>query len=90
VRIRTLKDVLDEHLPPDCTVDVLNIDVEGWDLQVLQSNDWTRYKPEFILVEDHAMYLMKVHENRIALFLQERGYRLIAQTLATSIYQREG
>jgi FkbM family methyltransferase len=90
VRIRTLADILDEHLPAGRTVDVLNVDVEGWDLQVLQSNDWSRYQPEFILVEDHAMYLMKVHENRIALYLETLGYRLISQTLATSIYRREG
>jgi len=90
VRVRTLADILDEHLPAGRTVDVLNVDVEGWDLQVLQSNDWSRYQPEFILIEDHAMYLMKVRENRIALFLETLGYRLISQTLATSIYRREG
>jgi FkbM family methyltransferase len=90
VQIRTLRDIVEQHVPAGRGVDLLNVDVEGWDLQVLQSNDWDRCRPEFILVNDHSMYLMKAHENRIALFLETFGYRLISQTLATSIYRREG
>lgn len=27
------------------------MDTEGYDLEVLQSNDWTRYRPKFVMVE---------------------------------------
>ncbi len=46
-----LKQILDEHLPAGTTIDFLTVDVEGMDLDVLLSNDWSRYRPRFILVE---------------------------------------
>jgi len=36
-----LAKVLDEHLPVGQTIDFLNVDVEGLDESVLNSNDWT-------------------------------------------------
>jgi FkbM family methyltransferase len=89
IPVRTLTSVLDEHLPVGRTIDLLNVDAEGWDLVVLKSNDWDRYRPGIILVEDHKMNLAKVSDNETFKYLSGYGYRLVAQTLATSIYKRE-
>ncbi len=90
VPVRTLASILDEHVPAGRTIDLLNVDVEGWDLIALQSNDWNKYIPTFILIEDHKMNLAAASSNEIFQFLSVKGYQLIAQTLATSIYkQRE-
>jgi FkbM family methyltransferase len=86
VPVRTLRSILDEHLPAGRKVDVLNVDAEGLDLVVLESNDWSRYRPELVLVEDHKMNLANVAANQTFGFLRGYGYRLVAQTLATSIY----
>jgi hypothetical protein len=51
----------------------LNIDAEGMDLEVLKSNDWTRFKPKVILVEGGTDYL--------------KDYELIARTVNTYIYK---
>ena len=42
---RPLAAILEEHLPTDKRFDFLSVDVEGLDLQVLQSNDWARFRP---------------------------------------------
>jgi FkbM family methyltransferase len=89
VQIRTLADIFAEHVPDGQPIDVLNIDVEGWDLIALQSNDWQKYKPEIILIEDHKMYLHKLSENEIFLLLTGLNYRLVSQTLATSVYKHQ-
>ena len=47
--------LLDRHISNDVEIDVLSIDVEGLDYDVLQSNDWNRYKPEFVLAEIMAL-----------------------------------
>tara|TARA_B100000508_G_scaffold5606_1_gene4376 strand:+ start:8319 stop:9044 length:726 start_codon:yes stop_codon:yes gene_type:complete len=49
-----LKKILEENFNklPSQEIDVLDIDVEGLDLQVLTSNDWEKYQPKMILVED--------------------------------------
>jgi FkbM family methyltransferase len=32
-------------------IDFISVDTEGYDLVVLQSNDWTKYRPKFVIVE---------------------------------------
>lgn len=86
VPVRTLRSILDEHVPAGKSIDVLNVDVEGWDLIALQSNDWTRYRAGIVLVEDHQMNLADVSRNATWRFLSDIGYRLVSQTMATSIY----
>lgn len=53
VETRTLADVLVEHLPAGQSLDILDVDCEGHDLIVLQSNDWSRFRPRVILAEWH-------------------------------------
>lgn len=50
----TLGDVLERYLPVDAKVDLLNIDTEGLDIEVLKSNNWNKFKPSVIVVEDHS------------------------------------
>ena len=51
VPTRTLREVFDSHLPAGVAIDFLSVDVEGLDLEVLQSNDWKRYRPDYVLAE---------------------------------------
>lgn len=86
VPVRTLRGILDEHLPAGRTIDLLNVDAEGLDLVVLESNDWSRYRPGIVLVEDHQMNLMAVENSPTFRFMRDLGYRFNSQTLATSVY----
>ncbi len=50
VPARTLESILDEQ--PDLPqIDLLSLDVEGYELEVLQGMNLARYKPRYILVE---------------------------------------
>lgn len=49
VRTRPLGAVLHEHCR--APIQLLNIDAEGLDLEVLQSNDWSAYRPALVCVE---------------------------------------
>ncbi|MCS3663493.1 FkbM family methyltransferase [Salinibacter ruber] len=55
---RTLTSILDEVNPP--SIDLLSLDVEGYEGQVLEGLDFSKYRPTFILVE--ANYPEKVDE----------------------------
>jgi len=57
----TLKEVFDQHLGEQ-QIDVLDIDAEGYDMEVLLSNDWTKYKPTIILVEDQNLNITSLTE----------------------------
>lgn len=76
VPIKPLAIILDEVLPPNTIIDVCSIDVEGFDLQVLESNDWNRFRPRVIVVEDHSFTLADKDTSPVYQFLTERGFRL--------------
>jgi len=42
LKTRRLDELLDEFLPRGQEIDLLSVDVEGMDLDVLESDDWTR------------------------------------------------
>jgi len=87
VPVRRLDDLLNEYLPRDRKIDFLSIDVEGMDLAVLRSNDWSRFRPALLLVEAHERTVAAVENDPINLFAVGSGYRLIAKTLNTLIYE---
>jgi hypothetical protein len=65
----TLSSLLDRHGMH--SVDLLSLDVEGYEVNVLKGLDFTRHRPRFILIE--ARYRDDVHA-----FLSKR-YELVAE-----------
>ena len=49
VKTRTLADVLAEHKAND--IQFLKIDVEGYEYEVIEGNDWNKFRPEVICIE---------------------------------------
>jgi FkbM family methyltransferase len=87
VPVMTLAELLDTYLPNDQAIDLLNVDVEGLDLDVLRSNDWARYRPRRILVEDWS--LTRLDESGAAptvRFLRSHGYVPVAKTIRTVFF----
>jgi FkbM family methyltransferase len=86
VRPKKLSEVLDEHMPHPPKIDFLSIDVEGLDFEVLMSNDWNKYRPTMVLVEQLATSLHDLSKDKIALFMKEKNYSLYAKTNNTVFY----
>ena len=80
VPTNTLAHFLETHCPPGRTIDFLSIDVEGLDLEVLESNDWNRFRPRVVVVECLKTELSKLADEPAARFLSERGYAPYAKT----------
>jgi FkbM family methyltransferase len=87
VEQKTLADVLAEHVPAGRTVDFMNVDCEGVDLDVLRSNDWARFHPKLLAVEDLDLDLERVVESKIFRYLRPLGYRLVSHLHYTSLYR---
>jgi FkbM family methyltransferase len=84
---RRLDDVLDQYLPKDKVIDFLSIDVEGLDFEVLESNNWNKYKPEVVLIEIIGSTLSELQNHKISQFLSYLGYTIYAKTVNTVIYK---
>ena len=88
IKTQTLADVLDCHLPSGQEIDFLSIDVEGIDYQVLLSNNWQKYRPKIVLVEELKTSLSDLEAgSKVSTLMQKNGYGLLAKTFNTSFYQ---
>ncbi|WP_208179891.1 FkbM family methyltransferase [Sinorhizobium medicae] len=83
---RTLKSILDEHLKAGQKIDLLTIDIEGLDLQALRTNDWAKYRPEVVCVEDFDF--RKGKDSEVARFMSSVDYVCTSHCYDTSIYQK--
>jgi FkbM family methyltransferase len=85
-----LVEVLDQYLPSNQKIDFLNVDVEGLDEEVLKSNNWEKYRPHIILAESLRMSsLEEAMNSEVALFLQQKGYNLIAKASNTLLFEEK-
>jgi FkbM family methyltransferase len=82
-----LKQVLSENLPSGEAIDFLSIDVEGLDLAVLRSNDWTKFRPRYVLAEALGMRDVRdVQQTELHAFMENVGYSLYAKTMNTLFF----
>ncbi len=84
---RPLREVLEQHVPADTHIDFLSVDAEGADLSVLQSNDWTKYRPTLVLAEEIGGSFTALATSPIVHFMEEQGYEIVAKTAQTLIFK---
>jgi FkbM family methyltransferase len=89
IQTRTLEEVLTEYLPMGQKIDFLSVDVEGLDLDVLKSNNWERFRPDYIVIECIDFHIDSAHTYEMHNFLLAQGYRLYAKTVLSLIYQEK-
>ena len=78
--------LLSKHLPPLTPIDFMTIDVEGMDLEVLDSNNWELYKPNYIVVESFNSILKDDFQSNIYNLLNSLKYELISKTANSLIF----
>ncbi|MCD7972296.1 MAG: FkbM family methyltransferase [Candidatus Azobacteroides sp.] len=87
IAVSKLSTVLDSCLEEGKKIDFLTLDVEGMEMEVLKSNDWFKYKPDYIfLIEEHTSIVDTIG-NEIYTYLKGLNYSFIAKTPRTSIYK---
>jgi FkbM family methyltransferase len=89
VGVDRLDALLARHLPTGQQIDFLSVDVEGKDEEVLRSNDWSRYRPRFILAETLRADMLRMGECPVVQFLGSVGYKPIGKAYNTSFFVRE-
>ncbi len=89
VPVLPLRTILERHAGQE-QIDFISIDTEGFDLQVLRSNDWRRFRPSIICIETAALSLReKASSDREAIgaFLQDAGYDLVSDNGLNALYR---
>jgi FkbM family methyltransferase len=82
VELVTLAEIFATYAPAE--IDFLSVDTEGYDLQVLQSNDWSKWRPKALVVET------AFHDDRVDKYLITIGYERVFDNSCNSIYLDTG
>lgn len=83
---RSLHEILAEYLPADMgRIDLMTVDVEGRDLDVLRSNDWSRFRPCILLIEVVDASLEDLNDREEVVYLRGQGYQLYAKLVHTVV-----
>jgi len=80
IKVERLDLLLDKYLPKGQHIDLMNVDTEGFDLKVLKSNNWKKYRPRVIAVEFNE------NDNSIEKFLKHNGYIPKCNTILTKMF----
>ncbi|WP_199769589.1 FkbM family methyltransferase [Helicobacter pametensis] len=88
---KPLNQILDKHLSPNQQIDFMSIDVEGLDLEVLETNDWIKYRPKILLVEalGGGGYGRNSLLSSLCLFISSK-LQAFCQDIQYSLFPRQG
>lgn len=86
VQCLPLRTVFERYVPAGQTVHFLNVDVEAVDLEVIESNDWSRYRPLVVAIEDLAFRMDAPADSAIYRFMTAQGYRIVSRAIFTNFF----
>ena len=89
VAVERLDAVLDRYLPKGQQIDFMNVDVEASELDVLGSNDWSRFRPKILCVEIFRVRIYEMLQHPVGRFLDEAGYEFFAKLKFTSFFREK-
>jgi FkbM family methyltransferase len=88
LRTRTLAWVLDQYCPVK-EIEFFTVDTEGFELQVLRSNNWEKYRPKVIVVEmDESR--TQFEKTELVHYLEELHYTFYCNTTQNAFFFENG
>jgi FkbM family methyltransferase len=88
VKTQRLEAILDQHVKTLPSVNFLSVDVEGYDLEVLKSNNWNKYPFAWVMAECGGKTFEEILQSETCIYLKCLGYEPRAKTGRTTIFAR--
>lgn len=92
LKTKTINQILAEYLPENQKIDFINMDIEGLELRILKGFDFSKYSPNYFLVEDLNSVsndLFSVEKSELNTFMQSQGYCAVAKTKKTILFEKK-
>ena len=83
VRTYPINDVLSRFDESIKVIDFMSIDVEGMELDILETMDFDKYRPNLLIIENHKS---GIEANGLDQFITDKGYRIRAIGLNSTFY----
>ena len=87
IAVDRLDNVLNQYLTTEEKIDFMSIDVEKYELNVVESNNWKNYRPTLLLVESLDSSLSSISNDPLHNYLSNEDYILHAKTMNTLVYR---
>ena len=90
VPVVPLKEVLGKYAKGK-EIDIMSVDTEGYDMEVLESNDWKKFRPRFIILETleyREGNIGKKLNDTYDKYMSNLGYNKVADTYINTIYEK--
>ena len=84
IKCNTLNTILDTH--KISSIDFLNIDVEGAELNVIKGIDFKKYKPKLISIENNELFINDYINSEIFKILSNNNYTYINKIGVTNFF----
>ncbi len=86
--VRPLRELASIHPDVFRRAELLKVDAEAHDIQVLRSNDWSEFRPRFVMAEMLGETAATAVRDEVALLLHEKGYVLRSFLYHSAIFER--
>ena len=87
IQVNTLDYCIHKNFKKLNKIDFINIDVEGLELNVLKSLNFTIYKPQLVCVEIHNYKNLK--SNKVYNFLVKKSYKIVWKNKYSFIFEKK-
>ena len=91
LKTKTINQILSEYLPENQKIDFIDIDIEGFELKILKTFDFSKFAPDYFLIEDLDTVsedLFRIQKSELNQFMQLHGYIAVAKTMKTIIFKK--
>lgn len=85
---KKLSVVLNKYIPKKTKIDFMSVDVEGFEYEVLVSNNWKKYSPKYLLVELLNYVQHTVDKDRVCSYLYSQKYEIVSKIGRTTLFKK--
>jgi FkbM family methyltransferase len=96
VKVGSINDILGKYLPQGQHIDFIDIDVEGFEIQILKTFNFEKYAPDYFLIEDPCLNstggrggiydFMEFSSSPLYKLMHTKGYIVVAKAKYTIIF----
>lgn len=90
LKTNTLSNVLAKHIPKGVVIDFMSVDVEGLDYEVINSNDWSIFRPVYLIVEAPELDMLNLNNSvrsKIVKYMKGKGYSFVSKTINSFFFR---
>lgn len=85
IKTYKLSSILSEHCHHQ-EIDFMSVDVEGLEIEVLDSNDWNAFSPKVVLIEDFKFQINNDQLTPTDMYMQAKGYKVFSKMFHSVLY----